>query len=203
MKNIMLILFLPVIFFCAGKALAQNMSMNRMIKGDSKQIYLKMMDTMMVNMDHHPSFLSPDNDFLQQMIPHHKGAIEMAKYEIEHGKNFEMIQLAKSILAEQNIEIEQMTLWLHDLTVKIPLQAGYTNEMDKTMKDMMEQMPDNGKLTDIDRSFAAVMIPHHQAGIDMAKVLLKYAFDKQVITFANNLISSEEVEIEQMNKFLK
>jgi uncharacterized protein (DUF305 family) len=52
----------------------------------------------------------PDFDklWLQSMISHHQGAIEMAQAEIEHGQNPDAIGMAKSIITAQQAEIDQM-----------------------------------------------------------------------------------------------
>jgi uncharacterized protein (DUF305 family) len=163
-----------------------------------------MMDSMMVQMDKAASTISAETDFVSQMIPHHEGAVAMAKYMIQHGKNFEMMQLAKSILAEQQSELQQMRIWLMKHQVTEPsLPKGFKQEMDNTMSTMMDNMPAPDKLNDTDHAFALVMIPHHQAAIDMAKVVLKYANDQQTIAFARQLISNEQVEIEQMIAYSK
>ena len=70
------------------------------------------------------------------------------------------------------------------------------------MTVMMDNMPPNDKLTDIDNAFAMVMIPHHQAAIEMAIPLVQHSTNKQVITFAKQLISAEQIEIEQMKAFI-
>jgi uncharacterized protein (DUF305 family) len=64
-------------------------------------------------------------------------------------------------------------------------------------------MPANNLLTGTDRAFARVMIPHHQAAIDMAKVIIKFTKDHQTNAFAKSIISSEKIEIEQMSAYLK
>ena len=46
--------------------------------------------------------------WLQSMISHHQGAIEMAKTEIADGKSADLITLAKNIVAAQQAEIDQM-----------------------------------------------------------------------------------------------
>jgi uncharacterized protein (DUF305 family) len=123
---------------------------------------------------------------------------------IQYGKNFEMMQLAKSILAEQQSELQQMRIWLMKHQVTEPsLPKGFKQEMDNTMSTMMDNMPASDKLNDTDHAFALVMIPHHQAAIDMAKVVLKYTNDQQTIAFARQLISNEQVEIEQMIAYSK
>lgn len=47
--------------------------------------------------------------WLQSMISHHRGAIEMAETEIADGRNADMTTLAKNIVAAQQAEIDQMT----------------------------------------------------------------------------------------------
>ena len=74
--------------------------------------------------------------------------------------------------------------------------------MDKSMVVMMDDMPHSSELTDVDIAFARVMIPHHQAAVDMAKVVLQFSKDQQTIAFAKQIISAEEIEIEQMLSFI-
>lgn len=47
--------------------------------------------------------------FLEQMITHHKGAVEMAKSELRDGENRDATQLAQKIIATQESEITSMT----------------------------------------------------------------------------------------------
>ena len=50
----------------------------------------------------------PDRDFAAVMIPHHQGAIDMAKVELQFGKNTVLRRLAQGIIVEQLQEIEVM-----------------------------------------------------------------------------------------------
>ena len=50
----------------------------------------------------------PDHDFAAMMIPHHQGAVDMAKLELQFGKNPVLRRLAQSIIVEQLQEIELM-----------------------------------------------------------------------------------------------
>lgn len=83
-----------------------------------QQTFASALDTASKRM-HHAMMQAPrigdaDRDFVEQMIPHHQGAIDMARALLLHGKDRELQQLAKSIITDQQNEIRIMKLWLEN-----------------------------------------------------------------------------------------
>jgi uncharacterized protein (DUF305 family) len=57
---------------------------------------------------------NPDRDFAAMMIPHHRGAIDMAKVELIYGRDPVLRRLAQGIIVEQQQEIELMQRYLRE-----------------------------------------------------------------------------------------
>ena len=70
-------------------------------------LMVQAMERMHKNMSILPSG-DPDRDFAAMMIPHHQGAVDMAKVELQFGKNPILRRLAQGIIVEQLQEIEVM-----------------------------------------------------------------------------------------------
>ncbi|WP_328805753.1 DUF305 domain-containing protein [Sabulicella rubraurantiaca] len=66
------------------------------------------MTRMMEAMHAAPQSGQPDEDFLAMMIPHHEGAVEMARLVLLHGRDPLTRQLAEGIMASQTVEIAAM-----------------------------------------------------------------------------------------------
>ena len=82
--------------------------------------YMATMDAMMDSMNDMTSSGNADADFLLMMIPHHQSAIDMARVELEQGKDHETQDLAEKIIAAQEQEIAEMRSMLERLGVETP-----------------------------------------------------------------------------------
>ena len=105
----------PAYFSSAQSARAEDMKgMNMMTKPaatPADKAFAASMKTMMNGMNVKPTG-KPDKDFVLVMMPHHQGAIDMAKVELQYGTDPELRQLATDIVAAQEKEIAQMKAWL-------------------------------------------------------------------------------------------
>lgn len=77
----------------------------------STQGYRQANETMHRNMDIAFSGNS-DVDFVRSMIPHHQGAIDMAKVALQHAKDEQIRKWATDVIREQEREIAEMQTWL-------------------------------------------------------------------------------------------
>ncbi len=80
------------------------------------QIFMQEMNAAMAKMDREisaaPMNANIDHDFVTMMLPHHQGAIDMAKSELSYGSDPIMRRLAQEIIVDQQSEIDAMKLWL-------------------------------------------------------------------------------------------
>ncbi len=104
-------------------------TMARESEPDQKPSFHQLMDQAMAVMDRAmkqaPMSGNPDHDFAAMMIPHHQGAIDMAKVELLYGKDPALRRLAQEIIVTQQQEIVVMRRQL-DQTFPHPGRNGRT-----------------------------------------------------------------------------
>jgi uncharacterized protein (DUF305 family) len=84
-----------------------------------------------------------------------------------------------------------------------PLQQGDWPELKSSMERMHVAMASVEPSGDGDVDFVRLMLPHHQAAIDMAKTQLMYGKDPQLRRLAQEIITDQQSEIELMQLWLK
>jgi uncharacterized protein (DUF305 family) len=141
-----------------------------------------------------------DVSFAQNMIPHHRQAVEMAMLAEGRTDTAAVLDIASRIRAAQDPEIEQMRAWLAEWG---------SDEMSSEMEGMNRRA--SGMLyedemsflasasgDEFDRQFVDRMFRHHKGAIDMARAVLDDGADPEVRTLADAIISTRSAEIDEM-----
>lgn len=138
-----------------------------------------------------------DERFIDAMVPHHRGAVEMAEVALQNAEHEEIEQLSENIVATQEAEIEELKEIKKEEfgTSRIPMEMG-PDEMGN-----MGMMEDPQALADeepFDKAFIEAMIPHHRSAIEMADVALDKSDNPQIRELAEGIVGAQEREISQM-----
>lgn len=167
--------------------------------------YMDIMGKMHQDMSAGVAAKNADVGFAKGMIPHHEGAIAMAKVELQYGKDAEMKALAQKVIDAQQSEIKYMQDWLAKNESSQPAasnaqevaQAYQQKNManhDAMMQGTMDANPDI--------AFAKGMIPHHQGAIDMAAVEAQYGKNTDMLKLSEQVKQAQTPEIKQMQDWL-
>ncbi|KKR68313.1 MAG: hypothetical protein UU10_C0027G0006 [Parcubacteria group bacterium GW2011_GWF1_40_6] len=151
-----------------------------------------------------------DEHFIEQMIPHHDGAIAMAKIALQKAKRPEIKTLAGNIINAQEKEITDMQGWYKNWFGGDVKQGNTYSMMGGMMSTggmhMVGNQQDTQTLenaTDFDKAFIEDMIQHHQLAIIMAQMLKAGTNRTEMLILADNITESQSKEIEQMESWYK
>lgn len=140
--------------------------------------------------------------FVQMMIPHHEGAIEMSDILLaKSGIDPDVAELAEEIKAAQGPEIEQMKAWLDDWGMPEMNADGDMGGMDGMTEDDLESL-EAASGPEAEELFLELMIVHHEGAIEMAEDVLDDGEHPEVRQLAENIVSSQAAEIERMRSML-
>jgi uncharacterized protein (DUF305 family) len=178
-------------------------------------------------------YTADDVLFMQNMIPHHAQAVEMANLVESRTNRAEIVEIAGRIKASQADEIDFMEEWLEQRGE--PLMAGMKSDedMDHSAHDahaghgndahaghdmgahhqmegmatpeQMEQLA-SAEGIEFDRLFLELMITHHEGAITMVDTLTDQpgsAYDPVLYDFTNDVVNDQSSEIEQMSAILR
>jgi uncharacterized protein (DUF305 family) len=153
-----------------------------------------------------------DKTFIEMMIPHHQGAVEMAQMAVNQAKNPEVKKLAESIIKDQNREVQQMQTWYKQWygaqiptnNMNMQMHHGMGQEMMMVMQqqEMMdkEMMAALQNASNFDRKFLREMTNHHQMALMMAGMVVDSAVRPETRKLAQSVIQSQSAEIEKMQQ---
>jgi uncharacterized protein (DUF305 family) len=169
----------------------------------------------------------PDRRFIEMMIPHHQGAVDMAKLALSKAKHPEIKKLAESIIKDQNQEIAQMKAWYkqwyatevpatpaHGMGMSAPSGTGTSQTGTHGMSmnsgmgmmggGMMNMMTGDlealKNAPDFDKTFIQQMIPHHKMAVMMAGMVVD-SERPEMRNLAKSILQTQSDEIERMRQW--
>lgn len=170
----------------------------------------------MDDMDHSKMDLGPadaefDLRFIDSMIPHHEGAVVMAKAVLQNSQRPELKQLAEAVITAQTKEIQQMRQWRTAWYPKAPsepiawhAEMGHAMAMSDDHIKAMRMDVDLGTAdAEFDKRFVDAMIPHHEGAIVMAKDVQQKSKRPEILQMATAIMTSQQAEIDQMRQWRK
>lgn len=154
----------------------------------------------------------PDHDFVSLILPYHEGAINLARVLLVYGTDKEIRELAQGIITRQQHEIIYMLDWLKHHKPKESAEGGgkkktpFNDLVDEAMVRMHKDLQEVFRLIrseDYDHEFVNVMIPQRKGTVDMARALLTYGKDQEILDLAKKISKEQQSEIQSMQKWLK
>ncbi|MFJ6661854.1 DUF305 domain-containing protein [Streptomyces sp. NPDC091377] len=149
-----------------------------------------------------------DVSFAKEMIQHHRQAVEMADLATDRASSQEVKDLATKIKGAQDPEIETMSGWLTSWGEKVPadMSGMKGHDMSSGMPGMMssEDMDKLGNASgaEFDKMFLEMMVKHHDGALAMAKAEKADGKYGPAVKLADDVITAQTAEIEQMDKML-
>ena len=138
-----------------------------------------------------------DERFIDAMVPHHQGAVEMAEVALENAEHEEVRRLSENIISTQKAEIGELKEIKQDEfgTSRVPMNmdAGQMKGMGMTTdpRSLADEEP-------FDEAFIGAMIPHHRSAIEMAEVAQEKTDNPRIEELAGGIVEAQEREISQM-----
>ncbi|GAA3399242.1 hypothetical protein GCM10017752_67100 [Streptomyces roseoviridis] len=149
--------------------------------------------------------------FLAAVIPHHRGAVEMAKLERERGTDSGVRHRAENIISGQQHQLDRYTHWLRDWYGLTPQQARdqapaevreEMAELDKERRHRLDELRGTPAGKHFDTAFVKRMIPHHSAGIALSLEAQSRAVHHRLREAASTGITVQQTEIEDFRDWL-
>ncbi len=152
-----------------------------------------------------------DVSFAEEMIQHHRQAVEMADLATDRASSQEVKALATKIKGAQDPEIETMSGWLTSWGEEVPadmsgMEGHDMGDMSSDMPGMMSSedmdMLEKASGAEFDKMFLEMMVKHHEGAVEMAKTQKADGKYGPAVKLADDVITAQTAEIEQMNKML-
>lgn len=148
---------------------------------------------------------SISHNFIVQMIPHHRAAIEMSRNILQYTGNRHVRQIASNIIASQTKSIADMQAVEAQCSGVTNSQQElllYQRRMELIFSEMFSRMGSAPEDNCLARIFMQEMIPHHEGAIRMSENTLKYDICDGLRPILRAIITSQSQGVREMQALL-
>ncbi|NRQ34769.1 DUF305 domain-containing protein [Nonomuraea sp. NN258] len=143
-----------------------------------------------------------DVKYVQDMIVHHRQALDMALLAPTRASSTRVKSLADRIQAAQGPEIQYMTTWLRQLQQKVPdHHAGHAGMPGMATPEQLDALK-AASGTAFDRMFLELMIKHHEGALAMSDQVLIGGSHIKIEELATDVNVTQTAEIRRMQELL-
>lgn len=148
---------------------------------------------------------SISHNFIVQMIPHHRAAIEMSENILNYTDNPCITRIAENIITEQTKSISDMEhiLCTCDAFENSEYElCDYQNHLEPIFMTMFRDMDTACATNNLNCTFMREMTPHHMGAVRMSSTTLKYRICPQLKPILHAIITSQKRGIAEMRRLL-
>ncbi len=149
---------------------------------------------------------SISGNFIAQMIPHHKAAIEMSENILRFTTLLPLECIAQNIITEQTKSIENMCKIQCSCNERCNQKSDvclYQRKVNQIMQTMFAEMKSARCDNNINCDFMREMIPHHMGAVRMSENALQYNICPQLVPILKSIIVSQKKGIAEMQALMK
>lgn len=148
---------------------------------------------------------SISQNFIVQMIPHHRAAIQMSENVLKYTCCEALRKIASDIISMQTQSIRDMQNALSCCRMQTnPCRdiRLYRREFQNIVQTMFAEMGRAPSSNNISDTFMREMIPHHEGAIRMSENALRYCVCRELVPILNDIITSQEKGVKEMEQLL-
>jgi uncharacterized protein (DUF305 family) len=147
-----------------------------------------------------PTANAADVKYVQDMVIHHRQALDMALLAPSRADSAKLKSLADRIKAAQGPEIQYMSTWLREQEQQVPdHHAAHEGMPGMATPEQIEALK-AAKGKDFDRMFLQLMINHHLGAIKMSEQVLSSGSHIKIEELANDVSVTQMAEIRRMQE---
>lgn len=149
---------------------------------------------------------SISHNFIVQMIPHHRAAIEMSENILQYTTLIPLQRIAQNIVGEQTKSIADMQRALRRCSELRNTERDlrmYEQRLRQVTRTMFTGMRNAYTTNDINANFMREMIPHHEGAIRMSENALRFRICPALQPILQAIITSQRAGVQQMEALLK